>query len=137
MILKNVKSLLKGKKFVVVSLGDSIRSASERMALENERAASVVVDGDVHGIVSEKDIVHNCVAKGLDPNTTQVSEVMTANPVTIDGKDTVAHAIEKMLEGNFHHLPVIEDGALIGMVYSDDIPEEYRLLLEHYKELRS
>ncbi len=63
--------------------------------------------------------------------------IMTVDPVTIDADDSIAHAIEKMLKANFHHLPAVKGGAVIGTIDNDDIPEEYRLLLEHYKELRS
>jgi CBS domain-containing protein len=136
MILKNVEALLGARSFVSLSPETTVRAASRAMAQANERAALVTDDGRVAGILSERDIVHDCLGQGMDPDTTTVAAVMTADPITIDAADTVAHAIEKMLEGGFHHLPVLKAGAPIGTIYSDDIPEEYRLLLEHFRELR-
>lgn len=136
MILKNVGALLEGKRYITVASNFAVTTASESMAITDERAALVVDDGRLLGIVSEKDIVQKCVAKGLDPKVTDVSVVMTTDPVTIDFNDTVGNAIDKMLAGNFHHLPVLNGSEIAGMVYSDDIPEEYRLLLEHFKELK-
>lgn len=136
MILKNIKALLEGKRPVVVAPDETVRSVAGRMAEENQRAAVVVHEGAVIGVVSEKDIVHKCVACGRDAAATAVSSIMTAGPMTIDADDTIAHAIGKMLEGSFHHLPVVEGGRLIGMIYSDDIPEQYRLLYDHYKTLK-
>jgi len=136
MILKNVEALLGQRPFTTLAPDATVRAASESMARTNERAALITEGERVLGILSERDIVHACLAKGMDPDTASVSTVMTADPVTIDAADTVAHAIEKMLQGGFHHLPVLKDGTAIGTIYSDDIPEEYRLLLEHFRELR-
>ena len=136
MILKNVEALLGQRPFTTLPPVATVRTASETMARANERAALVTEADAVLGILSERDIVHGCLATGMNPDATPVSAVMTADPITIDAADTVAHAIEKMLKGGFHHLPVLKDGAAIGTLYSDDIPEEYRLLLEHFRELR-
>ena len=136
MILKNVEALLGQRPFTTLPPNATVRTASKTIAGANERAALITEDGRVLGILSERDIVHDCLASGMDPDTTAVSIVMTADPVTIDADDTVAHAIEKMLQGGFHHLPVLKGGTAIGTIYSDDIPEEYRLLLEHFRELR-
>ena len=106
------------------------------MADAEERAAAVLESGEIVGIVSEKDIVQSCVAKGKDPKQLQAAQIMTRNPVTIDADASVAAAIEKMIAGGFHHLPVVASGEYKGMVYTDDIPEEYRALLEHFKELK-
>ncbi len=136
MILKDVRALLGARPVVAVVADDTVQAAAETMARENARAVAVLDGGAVAGVLSEKDIVQKCVAKGLDVAGTPVSAIMSADPVTVDAGDTVAHAIEKMIAGDFHHLPVLDGGALIGMVYSDDIPEEYRMLLEHFNEFK-
>jgi CBS domain-containing protein len=136
MILKNISEVLKDTSIHTVSSDDTVQIASRLMAKHNERAVLVSDDGDVKGILSDKDIVFKCVAEGLDVQSTAVTTIMTTSVQTIQANDSVAHAIDMMVEGNFHHLPVMEGETFIGMIYSDDIPDEYRLLLEHYKELK-
>lgn len=135
MILKNVESLLSKKEVVKTTPFNTVRNACVVMADANLRALPVVSDGKLEGILSEKDVVHKCVAKGLPSDTTEVRAIMTTDIKSIEADDTVAHAIEAMTTGQFHHLPVLKEGKVIGMIYSDDIPEEYKLLLEHYHEL--
>ena len=136
MIFKNIEQLLAMRKPISVSTSDTVRLVAEKMALTDERAAAVVEDEQVIGIVSEKDIVQKCVAKGGDTDSTQVSTIMTPDPITIDASASVVEAIDNMVGGRFHHLPVIKDGDFIGLIFADDVPEEYRMLLEHYKELK-
>ena len=136
MIFKNVEQLLAMRKPISISLDDTIKDIAEKMALTDERAAAVVENQKVVGIVSEKDIVQKCVAKGGDTDQIQAKSIMTPDPVTIDADASVVQAIDKMVGGRFHHLPVIKDGDFIGLIFADDVPEEYRMLLEHYKELK-
>jgi CBS domain-containing protein len=61
---------------------------------------------------------------------------MTGTPRTIDATGDLAQALQIMSEGGFHHVPVIREGSVIGVLSSDDIPEEYRMMLERFKEMR-
>ncbi len=136
MILKNIEEVIQGKALVSADATDLVSQACEKMAETKERALAILENGKLVGVLSETDVVHKGVAKGLTLNEVAVSEIMTPSPSVIQAHDSVAHAIDIMAEGKFHHLPVLKDAALIGMIYSDDIPEEYKLLLEHYKELK-
>ena len=136
MIFKNVTELLALRNPISASLADTLKGIAEKMALTDERAVAVVEDGKVVGIVSEKDIVHKCVAIGGDADQIQAQTVMTPDPITIEANASVVEAIDKMVSGGFHHLPVLKDGDFIGLIFADDVPEEYRMLLEHYKELK-
>lgn len=137
MMIRNVGQLLEGKAASSVSPVDSVETAAVTMSDADERAVAVVENRGIVGILSERDIVQSCVAKQRDPGQLAVSEIMTRDPVTIDESASLAEAIEKMIAGRFHHLPVVRSGIFIGMVYTDDIPEEYRALLEHFKELKA
>jgi CBS domain-containing protein len=137
MILKNVEELVKGKPLVTILSEDTIEKACKIMTRENTRALAVLSGGKLIGVLSEKDIVQKCVAEGLEASITEVNMVMTTHVKTIEANQTVAHAIDIMIEGNFHHLPILQNNELVGMIYSDDIPSEYRLLHDHFKELRS
>ncbi|MBO0612689.1 CBS domain-containing protein [Thiothrix fructosivorans] len=89
------------------------------------------------GILSERDVIRRCLGIDLHVDETAVAMVMTKTPITIDAGSSLANALEVMQTGGFHHLPVTKDGQLIGLLELDDIPEEYHLLLEQFKELRA
>jgi CBS domain-containing protein len=95
----------------------TIKQASEAMVAE-ERGALVVLDeGRLVGIISERDIVGRVVAKGLDPVTTFVSEVMTREVRTITESVSILGALEMMQQGRFRHLPLVDSaGQVIGIV---------------------
>ena len=88
----------------------------------------LVVDslGEMHGIVTESDITMRCVAKGADPATTRVGEVMTQNPLTVGPDTKVLDALRIMLERGFHSLPIVTNGSKVLGVFSvrDALPYE-------------
>jgi len=137
MMVRSIGQLLADKSAFCVSPEESIEAVAVKMANLDERAAAVVANDQIVGIISEKDIVHSCVAKGADPKHLNASQIMTRAPVTVDADASAASAIEKMLAGGFHHLPVVKSGKYEGIICTDDTPEEYQALLEHFKELRT
>lgn len=86
-------------------------------------AAMIVVDGagKLIGIVTERDMVQRVVAKGVDPKTTTMADIMTRNPDTLKPDDSAADALELMRSRNFRHLPVAEDGRCVAMVSIRDL----------------
>ena len=60
------------------------------------------------GIVTDKDLAYRCVAEGLDPARTPISQIMTQNPVFVSSDESVDRAINLMLNGHFRHLPVVD-----------------------------
>jgi len=82
----------------------------------------VVLDGKkLQGIVTERDIV-NLVAGGGDPNTTTVEGGMTRlDLITVDSKTEVADAAEQMVSNNIRHLPIVDDGNVVGIVSIRDM----------------
>ena len=136
MIFKNVTELLALRNPISVTLTDTVKDIADKMALTDERAVAVVEDEKVVGIVSERDIVHKCVATDGDAKQVQAQTIMTPDPVTINADASVVQAIDKMVSGGFHHLPILKDDKFVGLIFADAVPEEYRMLLEHYKELK-
>lgn len=81
----------------------------------------VVTDaGVVDGILTERDILRS-VARGLVPWTTRVLECMTPRPCTVMPSDTIDEVLRLMQQGGFRHLPVIEHGALVGILSLRDL----------------
>jgi len=73
------------------------------------------------GIVTDRDIVVRGVAAGKDPKTQRVSEVMSADPVTVGPDDDVTHAEKKMADRQIRRLPVVEGGKLVGIIVTAQI----------------
>ena len=93
-------------------------------AMSSARVGSVLVleDGALVGIFTERDILSSLEAGRSDPvRVSPVSAGMTRDPQTIAADATVGHAMDLMLEGGFRHLPVIDHGALVGVVSMRDL----------------
>jgi CBS domain-containing protein len=78
-------------------------------------------NGELAGIVSERDIMNRVVAVGRMPGTTLVSEVMTANPKSISVNETVENGLFLMREFGFRHLPITDGKQLKGLVSLRDL----------------
>lgn len=84
--------------------------------------ALLVMQGDtVSGIISERDIINKLVSKKSDAEKVKVSEVMTRNVLTVTSNTTVQQAMEIITEKRFRHLPVVDDGKLVGIISIGDI----------------
>jgi CBS domain-containing protein len=95
---------------------DVLAQAATLMRQEDCGSIPVVRDGALVGIVTDRDIVVRGIAGGKDPKTTPVSEVMSADPITIGPDAEAAEAAKVMAERQVRRLPVVEDGRLIGIV---------------------
>ncbi|CAB9513362.1 Unconventional myosin [Seminavis robusta] len=115
-------SLLAGKPpLTVVSPEASTREAGLLMA-QHRKAALVVEDGVLTGIFGFKDMMSRVVAKGLPPDSTVVSNVMTANPESVSNEMTVLEAMQTMHDNKFLTLPVCgNDGSVLGVVDVMDV----------------
>jgi CBS domain-containing protein len=82
----------------------------------------VIMDGDrLVGIFTERDVLYRVVAAGLLPTATPVTQVMTPNPKVISPETTVEEALTLISEKRCRHLPVIDQGRMIGLISQGDI----------------
>ena len=96
--------------------GMSVRAACRLMAEHQCGSVLVTERGRLLGIFTEGDLVRRVLAPGRDPNLTLLAEVMIADPDTIRPRERVDEAIRWMDEYGYRHLPVIDAGAVVGMV---------------------
>jgi CBS domain-containing protein len=116
MFARTVRSALRRRNLLKASPQTFVARAAQLMAAKNVGAILVVDDGDLVGIITERDVVFRVVARGLDPQTTMVAAVMTRSPVTIAPDQPLGVALTLMHEKGFRHLPVVEHGKPIGVV---------------------
>jgi CBS domain-containing protein len=100
--------------------------------------AVLVVDaGRLAGIFTERDVLQRVVGAGLDPKTARVAEVMTKDLVTLTPGSTVEEAMEIFTDRRCRHLPVLEDGRIIGVISIGDVTrwtvDSHRAEAEHLK----
>jgi len=111
-----VRSIIGQHRLVTATPATTVSEAAELMA-RRQVGAVVVVEGErLVGIFSERDAVFRVVARGLEPSTTPLAEVMTAAPAAIAPERSYGHAISVMHARGCRHLPVVEDGRPIGIV---------------------
>ena len=96
--------------------GTSVRAACCLMAQRQCGSVLVVERDRLFGIFPQGDLVRRAPAAGRDPNLTLLVEVMTKEPDTIRSRDSVDEAIRRMDEYGYRHLPVVERGAVVGIV---------------------
>ena len=121
--MSTVKDLLarKGTNVISVSPENTVLDAAHVMNDKGIGGVVVMTGAKLVGIFTERDIMRRVVAASRDPATTLVSDVMTADPMTITADIQVAVCRAMMSARRIRHLPVVHDGGLVGVVTSGDI----------------
>lgn len=103
------------------SVTESVRDAAARLA-EKRIGALPVVSGDgVVGIFSERDVIYGLARQGASMLDMQVGQVMTAPAITVTSDTAILAALSLMTKRRIRHLPVVDDGRLIGFVSIGDL----------------
>lgn len=118
------------RKFSIVTLHhhpitmDEAASVTEACDLMHARqAGSILVTGDAGqlvGIFTGRDVVCRVLAQRRDPHSTRLAEVMTPNPKTMLPDQTAFEALRMMADGGFRHLPLVRNGAIVGLASRGD-----------------
>ncbi len=128
-----VARILGGKSGDVISVSpdDSVERAAEILA-EKGIGAILAMEGDrIAGVLSERDIVRAIGTKGTDSLKGPVSALMTEKVITCTRKDTIASVMGLMTDKRIRHVPVVENGALLGIISIGDVVKERIAESEH------
>ena len=115
-----VSSIIADQPPVVANPDMTVVAASRLMKQQRIGAILVVDRGRLAGIFTERDALFRVIAEGRAPENTRLAEVMTENPRTIAPDRPFGHALHLMYEGEFRHVPVVENGRPLGMVSARD-----------------
>jgi CBS domain-containing protein len=113
--------LMKNRRVYSIEATRTVLEAARYMMEHNVGAVPVLRNGELAGILSERDIMNRVVAVGRTPGTTAVSEVMTANPRAVPADETIEECLFIMREFGFRHLPIVEGKDLKGLVSLRDV----------------
>src|SRR5438270_3009889 len=119
--MTTLRELVKDRRLYAVESTRTVLEAARYMMEHNVGAVPVLRDGDLTGILSERDIMNRVVAIGRTPGTTSVSEVMTPNPRAVAADESLEECLFIMQEFGFRHLPIVDGKELKGVVSLRDV----------------
>ncbi|MNN34098.1 inosine 5'-monophosphate dehydrogenase [compost metagenome] len=125
--MKTVAQLLRAKQSLhvhTIAPDQMVLDSLRVMADANVGALPVVKDGTVVGVVSERDYARKLVLLGRSSIGTPVSAIMSSPVVTVDTHQTIDTCMTIMTERHLRHLPVVEDGQLLGLLSIGDLVKE-------------
>jgi CBS domain-containing protein len=132
-----VRNILQSKKEKFFTVGPEITvyEAIELMCEKNIAAVLVAENEKLTGIFTERDYARKVVLKGKSSKATLLGELMSRNPYTISSENTVEECMKVMNEKMIRHLPVVDNGNLVGVISVGDLIrfmlEEQRCIIEH------
>lgn len=119
--MTTLRDLVKDRKVYSIEATRTVLEAARFMMEQSIGALPVVRNGELAGIVSERDIMNRVVAVGRTPGTTALSEIMTANPRAVALDENIEECLFIMREFGFRHLPIVDGKELKGIVSLRDL----------------
>lgn len=119
--MSTIRQLLKDRETYTVDGAQSVLDVAKFMVERNIGAVPVLDRGKLVGIFSERDIMKRVLAEGRDPKKLKVSEVMTADPLTVTADESFENCMLLMKKHGFRHLPIVDGQKLAGLVSLRDL----------------
>ena len=119
--MPTLRDLVKDRRVYSIDAARTVLEAARFMMEHSVGALPVMRNGELAGIVSERDIMNRVVAVGRTAGTTAVSEIMTANPRAVSADESIEDCLFIMREFGFRHLPIVDGKDLKGLVSLRDV----------------
>ena len=120
MAIRQMSEIVRNQRPVTLGPRASVKHACEKMRQQGVGAILVTAeDSSLIGIFTGRDAVR-ALAEGIDPAKARLSQVMTHDPVTMAPRKNAVEALRMMRDGGFRHVPVVENGKLVGVVSKGD-----------------
>ena len=124
--MATVKNCIDQKSAAIISLAstDSVFDALELMKSNKIRSIMIIESGALTGIVTQGDCAIKVLLPGWNAKQTLLATVMTKDPVTVSMGDELGKCMNTMASRNIRHLPVVDNGKVLGMVSIGDIVKD-------------
>lgn len=124
--MKPVSELLKNREGTLwhVRPDDTVFGALELLAQYEVGALVVMEGGRLAGIISERDYTRKIALQGRNSKETRVADIMTRNVITVSPRSGTRECMALMSERKIRHLPVVDDGTVLGMISIRDIMDD-------------
>ena len=121
--MDNIGEILnrKGRNVYTIPPDATVFEAVQSMCMRRVGALLVSIDGSPSGIISERDVMARVILARRDPAETPVAEVMTCEVVCVEPSTPARQAMAVMTERRCRHLPVVQDGRVVGMISIGDL----------------
>lgn len=121
--MKLVQHILdaKGRSLISIAPDDTVLDAVKLMAEKGIGSLVVLQDGEMRGIVTERDYARKVIIKGRASDKTPVADIMTSGVVTTSPGATVDSCMQTMTDKKCRHLPVIENDRVVAMISIGDL----------------
>jgi CBS domain-containing protein len=121
--MKIIRDILeaKGHEVYTISPDATVYEALSLMAEKNVGALVILEGETLEGLISERDYARKIILKGKFSKDTPVHEIMSREPVTVTMDDNLEQCMELMTDKRVRHLPVVEEGRLIGIISIGDV----------------
>lgn len=122
----NVSTILRDKGRVVYHIDpdSTVYEAIELMSEKGIGALLVIDNEELRGIISERDYRDKVILKGRTSKTTKVKEIMTSDVYWVTPNETIQECMAIMTDRKFRHLPVLEEGTVVGVISIGDLVKE-------------
>ncbi len=121
MLVRQILGLKGGSEVVTLPKGTKVSQAARTLSEKRIGAIVVVDDSDPIGILSERDIVRELGRRGEACLSDTVDTLMTREMVTCEPSEAADQVLSKMTDGRFRHMPVMEGGAMVGLISIGDV----------------
>ena len=124
--MTTVRDMIRKKGYQVFSIAPdaTVLDALSMMAEHNIGALLVMSEGEMVGIVSERDCVRKVDLMGKKASETRIKDIMTSNVITMEASHPLEECMSLMIEKNFRHMPVCEGKELLGILSVRDVLKE-------------
>lgn len=131
--MKKISSILenKGRQVFSVTATSSVFDALQLMMEKNISALLIMEDEKLLGIFTERDYARKVVLQGKSSKETQISEIMTADLLTLSTGSSIDQCMEMMTDKKIRHLPVLENNYVVGMISIGDV---VKFIIEDQKQ---
>lgn len=121
--MQTIRQILstKGDQIWSVTVKDTVYDTIRLMASKGIGALIVMDEGDLHGIISERDYARKVILEGRSSRDTRVGDICSSPAITISPKATAEEGLALMTRKRIRHLPVVEQGKLLGVVSIGDL----------------